>query len=117
MANQQKYHVLFPKQLRSKGSLIEENSARGNEKTVVIAEISNEMLNCYNFPMQIPTFDKEKALWDKGLQLIAGVDEVGRGCFAGPVTAAAVILPQNFNATNEINDSKLLSAKKREELA
>src|SRR6266571_3123483 len=77
MANQQKYHVLFPKQLRSKGSLIEENSARGNEKTVVIAEISNEILNCYNFPMQMPTFNKEQSLWDRGLRFIAGLAECG----------------------------------------
>ncbi len=45
----------------------------------------------------------------------AGCDEAGRGCLAGPVFAAAVILPKNFN--NEmITDSKLLSAKKRIEL-
>ena len=42
----------------------------------------------------------------------AGTDEAGRGCLAGPVTAAALILPPNFK--NEIlNDSKLLSEKKR----
>jgi ribonuclease HII len=42
----------------------------------------------------------------------AGTDEAGRGCLAGPVTAAAIILPINFK--NEIlNDSKLLSEKKR----
>ncbi|MFK7812680.1 MAG: ribonuclease HII, partial [Maribacter sp.] len=42
----------------------------------------------------------------------AGTDEAGRGCLAGPVTAAAIILPLTF--TNEIlNDSKLLSEKKR----
>lgn len=67
--------------------------------------------------MDRPTFDEEKLLWQKGLRYIAGVDEVGRGCFAGPVVAAAVILPGDFNATNEINDSKLLSPKKRRELA
>ena len=44
-----------------------------------------------------------------------GVDEVGRGCLAGPVVAAAVILPQDF--THEwLNDSKQLSEKKRKEL-
>lgn len=44
--------------------------------------------------------------------LECGTDEAGRGCLAGPVTAAAVILPQNFS--NEIlNDSKQLSEKKR----
>ena len=45
----------------------------------------------------------------------AGTDEAGRGCLAGPVFAAAVILPENF--TNElINDSKKLSEKHREQL-
>lgn len=48
-------------------------------------------------------------------QLEAGTDEAGRGCLAGPVTAAAVILPQDFK--NEIlNDSKQLSEKTREKL-
>jgi ribonuclease HII len=47
--------------------------------------------------------------------LEAGTDEAGRGCLAGPVTAAAVILPENF--INEIlNDSKQLSEKTREKL-
>ena len=42
----------------------------------------------------------------------AGTDEAGRGCIAGPVTAAAVILPENFS-NNLLTDSKLLSEKKR----
>ena len=45
-------------------------------------------------------------------KLIAGCDEAGRGCLAGPVVAAAVILPKNFK-NNILNDSKLLSEKKR----
>lgn len=67
--------------------------------------------------MNKPNFDEEKILWQKGLKHIAGVDEVGRGCFAGQVVAAAVILPEGFNATDEINDSKLLTAKKRNQLS
>lgn len=67
--------------------------------------------------MKKPTFDYELSLWQQGLQFVAGVDEVGRGCFAGPVVAAAVILPSGFNATDKINDSKKLSPKIREELA
>ncbi|WP_425077773.1 ribonuclease HII [Psychroserpens sp. S379A] len=46
------------------------------------------------------------------LNLECGTDEAGRGCLAGPVTAAAVILPENFNNTI-LNDSKLLTEKKR----
>ena len=50
-----------------------------------------------------------------GLKLECGTDEAGRGCLAGPVTAAAVILPKHF--TNPIlNDSKQLSEKKRNRL-
>ncbi|MCK0157922.1 ribonuclease HII [Cellulophaga sp. F20128] len=43
----------------------------------------------------------------------AGTDEAGRGCLAGPVTAAAIILPENFK-NNILNDSKQLSEKKRD---
>ncbi len=50
-------------------------------------------------------YEFEQEYWNKGLQ-ICGMDEVGRGCFAGPVVAGAVILPQGFNVTDEINDSK-----------
>ncbi len=51
-----------------------------------------------------------------GFNAVAGVDEVGRGPLAGPVVAAAVILPHGFTHP-EIKDSKLLSAKQREKLA
>ncbi len=50
-----------------------------------------------------------------GQLLETGTDEAGRGCLAGPVTAAAVILPENFQ-NNLLNDSKQLSEKIREEL-
>lgn len=56
---------------------------------------------------------KEKALWEKGFEIVCGVDEAGRGPLAGPVVAAAVVLPKDFN-NPEINDSKQLSKKKRE---
>jgi ribonuclease HII len=57
----------------------------------------------------------EEALYSKGIRYIAGVDEVGRGPLAGPLVAAAVILPEDFNILG-INDSKKLTEKKREEL-
>jgi len=56
----------------------------------------------------------EKELYEKGLTLIAGVDEVGRGPLYGPVVCAAVILPVNYELKG-LNDSKKLSEKKREE--
>ncbi|MDO4540495.1 MAG: ribonuclease HII [Syntrophomonadaceae bacterium] len=58
----------------------------------------------------------EHELWARGHALVAGLDEVGRGCIAGPVVAAAVVLPPGAMAEG-INDSKLLSAKKRAALA
>lgn len=57
----------------------------------------------------------ERSLREKGIRLIAGVDEVGRGPLAGPVVAAAVILPADFDVLG-VDDSKKLSEKKREEL-
>lgn len=55
----------------------------------------------------------EKKLWAKGIEMIVGIDEVGRGCLFGDVIAAAVILPPSLIIA-EINDSKKLSEKKRE---
>ncbi len=51
------------------------------------------------------------------MKLIAGVDEAGRGPLAGPVVAAAVILPKNYSFNNELADSKSLSEKRRIELS
>lgn len=59
-------------------------------------------------------FHYEKLFWAKK-QLVAGVDEVGRGPLAGPVVTAAVIIDQNFDLV-DVNDSKKLSAQKRCEL-
>ena len=57
----------------------------------------------------------ERAHWERGLTLIAGVDEVGRGPLAGPVLAAAVVLPANV-AIRGVDDSKKLTADRRAEL-
>ena len=57
----------------------------------------------------------EKELYVQGINLIAGVDEVGRGPLAGPVVAAAVILPQNCKIKG-LNDSKKIPKKKHEEI-
>lgn len=62
----------------------------------------------------IRPFEADAAL--QGFKAVAGVDEVGRGPLAGPVVAAAVILPLGFTHP-EIKDSKMLSAKQREKLA
>ena len=58
----------------------------------------------------------EKKHLDKGLKLIAGVDEVGRGPLAGPVVCCAIIMPTD-NLIDGVTDSKKLTEKKREALA
>ncbi len=60
-----------------------------------------------------PTFSEERALIARGLSLIAGVDEAGCGCWAGPVFAAAVILPLD-SRIGLVRDSKTLSLSQRE---
>jgi len=62
------------------------------------------------------TFKKEEELWQKGYDLVAGIDEVGRGAWAGPIVAAGVIFAKNLRI-NDLDDSKKLSACKREKIA
>jgi len=74
-----------------------------------------------------PTFDEEKNLWKKSFDFVIGIDEVGRGAFAGPVTVGAVVFnkgdsfdkdtPWSRNILAQINDSKLLSPVKRKQLS
>ena len=65
-----------------------------------------------------PNHDEESALYREGYRRIAGFDEAGRGALAGPVVAAAVILPQkpDFPWIPMVRDSKLLSGKRRERI-
>ena len=67
---------------------------------------------------QIPTFIEEDKLTVQGYRLIAGVDEVGRGPLAGPVVAAAVILPLEKHPSwlSKVRDSKQLTASQRESI-
>lgn len=58
----------------------------------------------------------EKELYASGYTLVCGVDEVGRGCIAGPVVACAVVMPQGVTIPG-VNDSKQLTPKARAELA
>lgn len=68
--------------------------------------------------VQSPTRAKERKLAAAGYHLIAGIDEVGRGALAGPVVAAAVILPPRLKAPwlKLVRDSKQLSSSQREAL-
>ena len=63
-----------------------------------------------------PDFAEERILWQRGYRHVAGIDEVGRGCLAGPVTAAAVILPPNWKPRG-LRDSKMLDPETRARLA
>ena len=71
-----------------------------------------------------PRLDEERVLWQQGLNAVAGVDEVGMGPLAGPVVAAAVILPADLTCEDGlpdsfppgVRDSKTLTLKARERL-
>ena len=66
-----------------------------------------------NYPAEIQQF--EQTLRQQGYQRIAGIDEAGRGALAGPVVAAAVVLPINCQISG-VTDSKQLTPKRRTEL-
>ncbi|OEJ14355.1 ribonuclease HII [Brachyspira hampsonii] len=77
------------------------------------------------FDNKADKFVYEREYLSLGHKYICGIDEVGRGCLFGPVTAAAVIMPLELyndtelkieNIVEEVDDSKKISAKKREEL-
>jgi ribonuclease HII len=84
----------------SRGKTSEDRSSEPNPKTA---------------PPKPPTFRRERALMAKGVRVIAGCDEAGRGPLAGPVVAAAVVLNPN-KIPRGIDDSKRLSADERERL-
>lgn len=63
-----------------------------------------------------PTLEVETALWNQGQSRVAGVDEAGLGCLAGPIVAAAVLLPPFCAMIEGVRDSKLLSLAQREKL-
>ncbi len=71
-----------------------------------------ESLNLFAEPTLSPLYFEEQALLN-GYRSVAGIDEAGRGPLAGPVVAAAVILPSEFELPG-LTDSKALSEKKRE---
>lgn len=73
--------------------------------------------------MKKPNFDIEKSLWRRNIQYVIGIDEVGRGAFAGPIVAGAVVFPQikrigkKFTFLKKVNDSKSVKAPLRRKLA
>lgn len=60
-----------------------------------------------------PGLQFERACWDAGVQTVAGVDEVGRGAWAGPLTVAAAVIPRD-RRIYKVRDSKMLKEQERE---
>lgn len=63
-----------------------------------------------------PTLEHERKHWDDGKEIICGIDEVGRGSWAGPLYVGAVVFDKSHKMIDGVNDSKKLTASKREEL-
>ncbi len=68
-----------------------------------------------NSKKRAPTRSMERELWDQGHDVVVGVDEVGRGAWAGPLTIGAVVVPRD-RRINKIRDSKALTEREREAL-
>lgn len=94
-------------EIRKDGRKGAQNLAKQYEKKYAAYQAELERLE------EILTYERE--CYRQGYSLVAGIDEVGRGPLAGPVVAAAVILPVDCKIPG-VNDSKKLTAKKREEL-
>ena len=85
--------------------LLKEENNKKNKKIIEKIDLALCLKDNYRY---------ERDLRNKGIKLIAGVDEVGRGPLVGPVVAACVILPEEFSLEG-LTDSKKLSEKRREE--
>ena len=62
-----------------------------------------------------PNLAVERRMWDLGYEVVVGVDEVGRGAWAGPISVGAAVVPRN-SRVYKIRDSKMLTEKEREAL-
>src|SRR5919204_800074 len=93
------------------GNSLSKTGENGNRAEVSPATLKLRLLKRLRCTLKF-----EKQAWAIGAQLVAGVDEVGRGSLFGPVVAAAVILDRNYRIRG-LRDSKLLPAKRREQLA
>ncbi len=63
----------------------------------------------------VPSLRVERGLWAAGHEVVVGVDEVGRGAWAGPISVGAAVLPQD-KRVYKVRDSKMLTEKQREQL-
>lgn len=66
-------------------------------------------------PSAVPTLRAERTCWDAGAETVVGIDEVGRGAWAGPVTVAALVVPRSPRLY-KVRDSKMLTRAERERL-
>ena len=66
-------------------------------------------------PQTVPTLARERALWEEGYEAVVGVDEVGRGSWAGPISVGAAVLPRD-RRVYRVRDSKMLTEDERERL-
>jgi ribonuclease HII len=83
----------------------------------LIRESSLRVPLFHNLKIKSICLEFEDRAFAAGYRFIAGVDEVGRGCLAGPVVAAACILDRAKSLPKKLNDSKLLSASERADVA
>lgn len=67
--------------------------------------------------MTFPTFDYERNIWRRGYRYVVGIDEVGRGAWAGPVVVGAVVFSPHIDLPGGIKDSKELTSPLREKFA
>jgi ribonuclease HII len=63
----------------------------------------------------VPSLERERALWDEGCEVVVGVDEVGRGSWAGPISVGAAVLPRD-RRVYKVRDSKMLTEPERERM-
>lgn len=66
-------------------------------------------------PHYVPSLARERALWDEGYEVVVGVDEVGRGSWAGPISVGAAVLPRD-RRVYKVRDSKMLTEDERERI-
>src|SRR5919202_697726 len=64
---------------------------------------------------RVPSLARERALWADGHEVVVGVDEVGRGSWAGPISVGAAVLPRD-RRVYKVRDSKMLTEPERESL-
>src|SRR5436305_3454447 len=64
---------------------------------------------------KIPGLGGERGLWEEGHEVVVGVDEVGRGAWAGPLSVGAAVLPRD-RRVYKVRDSKMLTEEQREHL-